>query len=171
MSHIGGMFWVADYCGTTAFRAELVPLWQPLSTCRGHRKLIGCSEHYPERCQVRVPMRHFPFFQVNVLIPAVGFPCIHGGLRAANGVIKEAWKWAKVPEGELESRCTFWLPDFSWLTGIGGSCFRNVFLSIQPSYIERPAALGALTPTQHLWVMASASLYPHGFLRVSPEAR
>lgn len=81
-------------------------------------------------------MRYFPFFWVNVLIPAVGFPCVHGELGAANRVIKEALKWAKVPEGELESRWTFLLLDLSWLTGISRSCFRNVFLNIHLSNID-----------------------------------
>ena len=92
---------------------------------------------------------HFPFFWINV-IPAVGFPCVHGGMGAANVGAKEALKWAKVLEKGLESRWTFLLPIFSWLTGIGESCFRAALLCTQPGNVEGPVGLGTPAPTQHL---------------------
>lgn len=69
---------------------------------------------------------------------------------AADVGAKEALKWVKVLEGGLESRWTYLLPIFSWLTGIGGSRFRGAFLCTQPGNAEGPASLGAPTPTPHL---------------------
>lgn len=101
---------------------------------------------------------HFPFFWANAVTLVVGFPCVHGGMGADDVGAKEALKWGKVLQDGLESRWTSLLHIFSWLTGVGGSHFRDAFRCTQPGKTEGPVGLGAPTPTQHLCVGISITV-------------
>lgn len=166
MNCIGRMLWG---CLTTAL--QLLELSCSLSDClwvlAEHREnslhalstLWGCGKF-------RSP---WDWGWVKLTFPILGGKSCNSGSRFhlhswGNGCCRCGW--SEMAEGArrcLESRWTYLLPIFSWLTGIGGLRFWDAFLCTQPGNAEGPASLGAPTPTPHLWVMGSAALYRHGF--------